>query len=405
MVYSIARFRELDVPNLSRDILAHLDGVLISTHSTLMQAQDQSIDDFVTPSYRRLIDEGHVIENPMQFLNFVYLAQGGGTYEATNTSSGEVLILSGPGSITKRISNIVNPSVIGSLPVGLDTTSADINAAKVRALRNVDTTPAAMLEDTFELRETIRFLKNPVAAFQNLSKSFKRSVNRHPLGRLDRSRAVADVWLTKRFAVEPLVRSMMDIVEVFDASRRTLPPVRRSAHGRMKSEDSDSDEVSAGSPSALWARSGTFSDEVHASILYETTIPHTGIVGSLGFRVKDIPETIWAVMPYSFMVDRVVNITDYIGASINALDPSVRILGATVSRRRDTLSRVSLLDVTNPPWSFVIQGDPVDEKLFDYSRTIWTNLSDIKPVVNTFGLVKDATKITDLLALSLRFFS
>jgi hypothetical protein len=275
--------------------------------------------------------------------------------------------------------------------------------AKLRALANIDTTPYEFMEDMFEIRETIRFLRNPLHGLLRLSRAFKKDLNKLSLGDATKQlKAFANLWLEYRFAVSPLVRSAYGIA---DAMSHPIPqrPKRRSARGFAKSNARD-----AWSPvyrPFTFDCKNSIESEWKASILYEVDNPLLSRADSFGLRAKDIPETIWAVLPYSFMVDRVVNISDSIRGLTNLLDPSVKILAGSLTEKTDRKFSVQLISQSSPSYAVSIDSDVFHDDQFTYNRTVWKpTASDTLPPVQIGGLVRDVTSTTDLLALILANF-
>lgn len=125
----------------------------------------------------------------------------------------------------------------------------------------------------------------------------------------------------------------------------------------------------------------------------------------LGLRLKDVPEGIWAVVPYSFMIDRAIDISSSIRALTNLLDPSVRILAGWVVEHNESKTSSQLLTVTHSVYTYEIGADSQEQGSFAYTRTPWVpTVFDAIPEFDISGLVDDVTKVADLLALVYRNF-
>jgi hypothetical protein len=275
--------------------------------------------------------------------------------------------------------------------------------AKLRALANIDTTPYEFMEDMFEIRETIKFLRNPLHGLLKLSKAFKKDVSKLSLGDATKqAKAFANLWLEYRFAVSPLVRSAYGIA---DAMSHPIPqrPKRRSARGFAKSSNRG-----AWSPfyyPFTFDCKNSIESEWKASILYEVANPLLNRGESMGLRFKDIPETLWAIVPYSFMVDRVANISDMIRGLTNLLDPSVKILAGSVVEKTNRKFSVRVISQDNSSYAVSIDADVFHDDSFRYIRTVWEpTASDTLPPISVGGLVKDVTSTADLLSLILANF-
>jgi hypothetical protein len=287
----------------------------------------------------------------------------------------------------------------GDLPV--PSPSYDLAASsKLSALGNLDRTPYSFAEDIAELRQTLRFLKDPLGNLKRLSKEFKRDVRalKNRWARKKLADALANLWLEYQFAFSPLLRSAHDAFEAYsDAVQR---PERRTANGSAHFEFSDSDpQRHIGS----WISEHTVKSttDVHAGIVYEVSNPLNDWKYKYGLRFKDIPETLWAVMPYSFMVDRVWNFSQAARGFASFLDPNVKILGAWQSEKTTTVRTASWLRHEHPQaLNQVIHPDVWHRESEIYTRDVWEpTFSDLIPKGNYSGLIDTSTKIADLAAL------
>jgi hypothetical protein len=251
-------------------------------------------------------------------------------------------------------------------------------------------------------------LRKKVARYSNYKPTKKvLEIIESTYGKVDKStlhllQAHAGVWLQYRFAVSPLIRSVTDAIEAYSAVEKRLPE-RLSARGIAT--DSDYKEKVgwyAALPRKFDISKGTEVD-VKASILYEVSNPIHDWRFKLGFRAKDWPTTIWQVMPYSFMVDRLYNVTNLCKGVINLADPNVKILSAC-HRTKTTETKLFQL-VQEIPQCDILQAEVCKEEAFSYNRQPWTpTIQDTVPVLTPEFLVKDATHVSDLVALIISNF-
>jgi hypothetical protein len=144
---------------------------------------------------------------------------------------------------------------------------------------------------------------------------------------------------------------------------------------------------------------------VRAGILYEVSNPVVNFQYKYGLRFKDIPTTLWAVLPLSFMVDRFVNISNFFGGATNLLDPNVKILGAWVTSKRERLQSIGVRSISESGYTSTIVPDDIVDKTFLYAREVWEpSLVDAIPSLDIKGLVNSSAKVTDLLALVIQNF-
>jgi hypothetical protein len=105
-------------------------------------------------------------------------------------------------------------------------------------------------------------------------------------------------------------------------------------------------------------------------------------------------------MPYSFVVDRALDVSSSISGLSNLADPSIRILAGSVTTRSSDFTSISLTDVINPDYSISVNPTVFEDEVFAYNRVIWDpSIIDTIPPLNLTGLVDDVTKVTDSLAL------
>lgn len=402
LVDSYFRHRELEVADLPGSVQWEYDGVPFGAPvPQIIASQVKTIDDWVTPGYRQLIKAGYIINSPCTLFDSVMKSGEGGHYIGTRDSDGRVDELVGD-SQTLWISNHVGPNIAGTLSTEISSQSASEEAAMFQALTNLDSTPYKMGEDVFEIRETLRFLRNPLASLSKLSKSFNKDVRKHWTFKSNPANSMADVWLQYRFAASPLVRSVYDLAEAAASIGKEELPPRKNARGKSEINISETKEVKGGAWSNTMKHTSAKSDIVRAQILYEVSNPIQSVSTTLGLRAKDIPEVIWAVMPYSFMIDRLINVSGTIAAYTNLLDPNVKILSSSVTRRTKTRSIVKVIDEDTDGWSFDIDGDEYTVDEFTYKRDRWfPTLSDATAPITLGGLTDDITKTTDLIALVL----
>jgi hypothetical protein len=282
----------------------------------------------------------------------------------------------------------------------LDISTSDVESrAKQVALANIDSTPYAFGEDLLELKETIQFLKSPLGSLLNLSRSFRSAYKKKKAGFRDVDKIIKaheDVWLAYRFAFSPLVRSCTSALEAFEAVPKKRPE-RLTARGFSDFEHQDTEVHSDGENE--FKRKLERIVEGKASILYAVSNPVYDWKYRLGFRGKDWPTTIWQIMPYSFMVDRLFDVSSFSKGAINLADPRVKILSACY-RSKTTLDRTTRIISGHPTYCLSCQGNDWTKHQFQYNRQPWSpSFYDTIPGFTPEVLVKDLTNILDLVAL------
>jgi len=397
--------------------LPYREGVVNATGSinttisgVFEQSGEATMDDIVTPGYQQLIARGAIINNPCSYGKEEHTTVGSGTgsYDPEDGSPGYRLT----GSLTRyRQSN--------ALYASLDPIEGSASEAQFYALSNVDRTPFAFGEDLAEIGQTIRFIRDPLGSLRNLSRGFKGDVSQLLRKKKQKARyskaewaerralAVADVWLEYRFAAMPLVRSVHDAFR--SISYVDDRPVRLTARGKSGGQ------VSASETRTMTHSNGTttFDFDVkttrnvryRSSILYQIDNPVKDWRYTFGLRTQDLPETAWQVVPYSFMVDRLVNVSAAIRGLTVLANPKLEILAASTVTHDDLSTTWRHNGQDADGWTASVSGETAKRSNFTYKRDIWTpSMSDTVPPVTPGNLVNDVTKTADLIALVLKNF-
>lgn len=385
-----------------------------TTYPSNLYFKSEDMDDVVIPDFHARRARGEIFNNPVE-----YTADSQKTTGSMSITTKRVKKLNpltygtdryewfGPGVLNAtRLENFGPGSdTFDHLPItlGADTAAA---VAKQFALANIDSTPYDFAEDSFEIRETLRFIRSPVKSLVDLSREYWKLVNWRKGKKLSLLKKHADAWLQYRFAFRPLIMSIDQAIDWFHDVGLERPK-RRTARG----VGSDSDSV--GSTVREYGNYGSAAFyheydmktarkyQARAGIMYEVTNPLSDWRFQLGLRNKDLPATLWEIIPYSFMVDRLVNIHNGIRGLTNLLDPNVTILAAWVTEKDEQRTTVRLADKVTPSFEVNIHGgETIERKTFSYLRNPWDpTVADAVPPITTGGLVKDAKSIADLLSI------
>jgi hypothetical protein len=355
--------------------------------------------DVVTPGYNRIVAAGGIVNNPCHKVH-VEILEEDGSYSWTC-----------PGGRYAHATGPLTSFWLERKPCALLLKKVEQSplerAVKLQAIASIDKTPYAMGEDVFEIRETLEFLKRPLGSLLDLTDHLRR---RRHLGHSFRSdvqvaKHIADNWLTYRFAITPLIQSASNVYESLFREKEKLPP-RLSTGGSASDGEYTEDIFQSGGASdyVKYSRSCLNNVLVHATVLYEVTNPVTDWRRTYGLRWKDLPTTLWQIVPLSFLVDRLVNIQQGIKGLINLLDPSIRILAASYAIRENLFQTIQATRrYKDDGCSQVLNGGIRSTEETVYTRTPWTpSVGDIVPGVTPGGLVKDATSVVDLITLILQ---
>lgn len=277
------------------------------------------------------------------------------------------------------------------------------DVAKSRALANVNASDYGFMEDVAEIGSTLKFLRNPIKGITDVFSDHYREARKWSSrkGIEDFSQALADTYLSYRFAYQPLAKSTHDLLAAVTTTVKNRPS-RLTARGFSRADWVEKDESRRlhGTVQALYRSKNRYN--VRATILYEVENSPSSWAKKYGLRFSDVPETVWATMPYSFLVDRVWNVSDAISGITQFINPNVRILGACTKHEYEQEDTIQHIAGGTSSWAYISnERMGHNKRSYSYkSRTSWTpSLSDSIPPHAISGLVDSSTKIFDLLAL------
>lgn len=395
--------------------------LLASDYIQSTWSHEKYMSDIVTDRFNARIMAGEVINNGCEYRVESQELVGQSTVWWQNVADPFAVFAFDNGNATDWARWISSAGLSFTAPESADVGRSTLDAgAKSKALANVDSTPYEFFEDILELRETARFLKNPLEALKGVTKAFKRKkkklLRKHALRDAKfKAKAVANLWTQYRFAASPLLRSITGAFDAYEdyQSGKIHRNARRSAHGKTEGSAQAAKSVNAFTAPGVYEKVFAFSctqvvnESHHASILYEVSNPVADVNFALGLRAKDIPEVMWQIVPLSFMVDRVVNVSNFVRGVTNILDPTVSFLSGSHTRKTSTQEISTLSDYYFGSGVSIVHDlgkvdDYIVDSKFNYHRDTWApSISDTVPPFTWGGLVEDITKIADLAAIIL----
>lgn len=293
----------------------------------------ETMTDVVIPNFHSRVREGEVFVNPMTK-----------TYSEAKCSMSTMSyrVEKKPGyacAYTQTVSK--HPSGLNNRGAPLGHISIPIDIGRLRKLAGTSAT-AAVDAATFEslvfaaeLRETLKFLRNPLANWNSFLRAVRRTKNKNLY---NRGKTVhdflADNWLSYRYGIRPLVNDVQNAIQAIKETGMERPP-RRTARGTASEGNSASvsEDVGGG-----YEHNASTSRQVsvRSGILYQGyRDPNTW-----GLTLNDIPGAAWESLWLSFVIDWFANI----GPWINAITPiaGVKILASwtTVRDERTTTGSV-----------------------------------------------------------------
>jgi hypothetical protein len=383
-----------------------LNGSIINTQQTNCGSVSKSCQDFVTPGFRNKLRNGEIVNSPCTISNEVHTA-GGGSLNISNGSN--TYTVTGGGSLTRGwLQRKGFPTYTNA-----NTAFAPlIRQAKTEALAAVDRAPHSLLEDVLQARETLRLLRDPVETFRKLSLKVQGRVS--GLVRLPNyswGRAMAETYATVQWGYLPLIRSFDTLL-----TGLTSPTYKRQPGSLQVSYASKHATPIVSEPSLKKSFGAGRYDEyahyhacdyrVRAYVIYRVLNPIDDWRTTFGLRTKDIPEGLWKILPWSFMVDKVVNVSASIRGLTVMSDPSIEILDGGYSENLSEVETWKFLTQVDPPYVSSVSADTWERTKTLYSRSVWKpGIRDLIPSEGDWkGLVKDATSIADTLAAALLIF-
>jgi hypothetical protein len=252
-----------------------------------------------------------------------------------------------------------------------------------------------------ELRETIGFIRNPLKAVHDYLydvRKFKRRKKKYAA--LTTTDYLANQWLSYRYGLMPLVFDVQDAAKAIQRTVDGFKPVRETSRGMAQDQESLS---SADSPSGdtyvISEVSTNRKVSVRAGVLYE----YTRSPDTFGVGLREIPNVIWEIIPYSFVADWFVNINSYIDAIVPVA--GIRKLGSWTTVREEATTQgihnwYSTKTASNGANRVVTQNGTTVEDLSSKSTTRTPGLSvglasRVAPLSGDIG----KKRVTDLLAL------
>jgi len=403
---STARHRERQLlgPNTENVYKAWAAGSTDDLGAYVVSDESDSMDDVVTDNFRKRINEGAVINNPCYYTKLGRAVSGSTLFRHyTNTAKTTLdYTITGP-YCARAYDNGWTP--LPALSLDIDVL---IEKCKLQALAGMDKTPYAFGEDILEVKETLDFIRSPLGALSDLGTKFNRTYQKMlrttRRTNYDLLQAHARVWVQYRFALSPLVRSVQDALEAFQVEHSFVPPARLTSRGFDVTEDTQA-RSAEGSFSFTYDENLSMKVEGKATILYTVENPVRDWNFRLGLRAKDLPTVVWQIMPYSFMVDRLLDVSSFSKGVMNLADPRVKILSACYRRKVWKEYNITLTG-RNDSKSTIYSGDTLNNTEFRYERVPWNpTLSDTLPSFTPGNVIDSATKITDLVSLVLNKFN
>lgn len=249
--------------------------------------------------------------------------------DSTEVVPGYVKLLGKSGPYVNRIVEIVGDHCFNAAEPALSSIWDDnlykVSSCKANARTKQSETDIG--EFLGEFRETVEFLKNPIKALT--SELEKVAHKRNPLN------VLADGWLSYRYGLLPLMSDAQNLINIANGQiRRNETALCRKTAGATKT----STQLLTTSQYASDVAWDTKVDVVttqssHTSFYYQQLMECElySKLRALGLMPEQLPNLMWQLTKFSFVVDWFVNVSWWLQAITP--DPHLRFLGNSTSQK------------------------------------------------------------------------
>lgn len=396
----MSRYRSEGQPPVSSAVPFHFTGVDFGAVSHidfamtyLGSGEFTTMVDEVTPNFRKRMNSGELIINPMVKTYVKRLASGGSSFSCTVPD--HTWTITSGGNTTAGF--IERPGMGGpSYPPPKPTVLSD--EAMVReALAKIDPTQFAFMEDVLSLKQVVQTFTTFV---QTASKIFQKMIDRAAIT------SISDAWLTYRFELFPLYNSLVDAINGYlkKANQRNEAKIRLRATAISIADDSLSGSFLNANGTVRYTVADSRTTSKRCVVYYRLQSPRAGFAQTYGLRFKDLPGGLWNVVTLSFMIDRIYDISSFIKSLMNSLDCNIVLEGACITEKTSVLQQYTCTDHYESASVHYIVGCPGVQIITLTTSRRRVNPSGIGYRVDLLpfdpnGLTSSLSRALDLLAL------
>lgn len=351
------RHREILFPRTSAHFLEryYLNGVyqgLVNDMDVLLPQSGKWMDDYVVDRYRERSALGEIIINPMTSAIADWSsASADGTWSLITPTQTSEFVVSGlvDGLHRKELFpttpqleqwkfDAAKDEAITRCYGKLNSSGGDLLVDLVGIRQTVTMLVAAgkrLLSLASNIRNFLRLLTAPTPAdWRTLLDAFTVGQN-VPLPRL------AGLWCELRFGWGPLLRSIDAIAEVLkgmDSENQVKRSTYRASETIVFSQTAENFIYLTPLPGTSWTR--VFTVEVDRTVNFRAgviaDVRHSTLT-ELGLSWSAFPTAVWDVVPFSFIVDRFLNIADFIRSHMPKPGVSIQASPWVVTRDVSTI--------------------------------------------------------------------
>lgn len=308
--------------------------VTYATISGFVPPSSETFSSLYAPNYHKLVNEDWVIQCPFTLVNHAWSYKSFTMIDDQYTDSP---VQHYNGVYTNWCTYAQQPWLFSTPASFQNQIAAAANEVMTRVYAKANAPQADLLIEVAQLRETLGMFVQLGRRFVKLAKTIgsvtetppriydtetlrqflnrlKRKVKAFPVQTARELGALSGWWCEMRFGWRPLLASLQALVDALNDP--TLGTMKRVTYRALEELNLSDTKVNTYAHSGLgWngpyeCRTETsFHETLRGGILLERS---SDLVKELGLELDQIPTAMWDLVPYSFIVDRFLNVGNYI---------------------------------------------------------------------------------------------
>lgn len=303
--------------------------------------EGQTTWDSPTENFLERRNRGEIIENPFRSWKLLKKFCKAGNYSHDFGSDQNVVPECSPGVFKKRHCWLTGYKVPNAVPDFLWTNSTPsitsdlVDLAVTQAHANIDPSAMLALATAAESRKTVDSLAAILKRAIKIAKHLRR-LNVKALRKELSAKEVADRYMEMRYALRPMIYDVKGIMKALSVERSHIRQTFRGyASGTTEVGDSNLWLGLAWLAEARWERSYKCAVSVRAGVLCDVNVTSVNVYG-----IDQPIETMWELVPFSFILDWFVNVGDTVAAWTPNAGVTQRASWATVRETRTAVNKV-----------------------------------------------------------------
>lgn len=276
----------------------------------------EQMSDVVTAGYERKIAAGEIINNPMSKTVRTTTTPGPTSFSHRRTAIdnyGEYGFVYS-GSIVpfgNWFANVLPPILeVGvDLPAAIELRANVLNEAVTSAHANVNESEMLALASMAESRKTVESMASILYRVVRIARAV-RKLNFNALRKELTKKELANRYMELRYALRPMIIDAASLLNSFEKTRCSVRKTYRGfSKGSLEISDSLGYQRSAIQTETEVNRKLTYTVSARAGVLCDVTIDSITVFG-----IDRLAESLWELVPFSFIVDWFANVGDTIAA-------------------------------------------------------------------------------------------